>query len=103
MSLTRPIPKAAMPVVEVLRRDVPRPINLPMPHFHQTTEFYLRWGGHCPMGLHLKSTDATPAKRKQFAAGCCPAKSVESFGEWWDLQDNAQAAMDAVWPRKDAP
>ena len=33
MPLTSPIPKAAMPVVKIIRRDVPRPKTLPVAMF----------------------------------------------------------------------
>ena len=90
------IPAEAMPVVEVLRRDVPRPETLP--EFRNTR---LRWGrtsrrfGKCAMGLHPKAWHDTPMTEDTFPA---PESAVVAFYGWWDSQTDPQAAVDAVWP-----
>jgi len=70
MALTRPIPRAAQKVVEILRRDVERPDKLP----------HLFWG--CTLGWPNDSTDL----------------SVESFGDWFDEQRDPIATVNAIWP-----
>jgi hypothetical protein len=84
-----------MPVVRVLRRDVKRPNKLPIGEaFH--------WFGYkCPMGLHPKSTYPAPLVSEFFAGGECSTRAVVAFAGWWDSQTDAQAAVDAVWPRKE--
>lgn len=93
----KPIPIEAMPVVEVLRRDVERPGYLPMTTRGVTG---LRWiGGCCPMGLHPKSTEKAPGEGCTFAGGICHPFAVTYFHGWWDyiITDDAPAAMDAIW------
>jgi len=86
----KPIPIEAMPVVEVLRRDVPRP-ELPT-----ILWFCIR----CPMGLHPKSTRGQPMCSRQFAGGECSDEAVEAFYLWWDilaLEEAEATAMDLIW------
>ena len=93
MTLTRPIPKAARPVVRVLRRDVPKPTRM-IGWWIKTKE---RSG--CPMGLHPKSLQQTPSFQSEFAGGLCSEKSVMAFAYWWDEQQDYKAAVNAVWPQ----
>ena len=91
--LTRPIPDAALPVVEILRRDVQRPAILP---FGAPLRFYrfLISGDHgwsCPMGLHPESRGRDEPCAIPFG------EAGEAFSEWWDEQEDAQAATDAAW------
>ncbi len=104
MPLTKPIPKGAMPVVEILRCDVPRPKELPTTIReakqlrwlvkHHSTGFL----GCCPMGLHPQSTMRVPTMRLQFRVLGATKRAIRSFFCWWDTQTDAQAATDAVWP-----
>ena len=101
MSLTRPIPEAARPVVKILRRDVQRPRELPIVCRNMT---HLRWPHRamsCPMGLHPKSSCSSPELTEDFAYHRTPQEGVEEFANWWDAQTDPQAAMDAVWPREE--
>jgi len=95
----KPIPIEAMPVVEVLRRDVPRPKELPV-LIEIGTGKALRWGVCiCPMGLHKKSSSYTPTCPLDFTGDECLNEAICAFYEWWDsltLAD-APAAMDAIW------
>ena len=95
MSLTREIPKAAMPIVEVLRRDVPKPDELPTYAVGN-----LRWNElscTCPMGLHPQATSPIPIDEMQFPP--YPHGDImRQFAGWWDNQNDAQAAVNAVWP-----
>lgn len=96
MPLKNPIPKAAMPVVRALRRDVPRPEHLP---FKYQPSCALRWPRFiCPMGLHPKATDRVPMTKDDFPI--CSEKAIVAFYCWWDAQTDAKAATDAVWPKK---
>lgn len=93
----RAIPKAALPVVEIIRRDVPRPEELPTLGFENVV---LRWRNKktkCPMGLPDASTAVAPAVGTSFAGGVCTDTAVKAFGVWWDQQTDPQAAVDAVW------
>ena len=97
------IPRAAMPVIEILRRDVPRPERLPV-----LSGGVLRWqfisqvtGSRfrCPMGLHPDALDPEPDN--QFGFPACPSWiAITAFWEWWDNQSDARAAVDAIWPIK---
>ena len=94
--MIRPIPKAAMPVVEIIRRDVPRPEELPIGN---TIDAGLRWedAGKCPMGLHPKSRSFAPWYHEDFADGICSDDAVQQFAGYWDKLTDPQAAVDAVW------
>ena len=97
----KPIPIEAMPVVEVLRRDVPRPDESPIEYMY--ADGALRWmiDGHgcCPMGLHPKSRKHTPGSYFNFADGSCTQVAVKSFWRWWDSLgiEDALEGMDAIW------
>lgn len=106
MSLTRPIPKLAMKVVEEIRAMVPKPKDLPV-----LCEFLSVGNWHalrflfddgnircCPMGLHPKSKCANPFLSENFADGSFPSHEIVSYYAWWDNQTDAQAAVDAQWP-----
>lgn len=99
----RPIPKAAMPVVEVLRRDVPKPVDLPRETTPAAGTMVLRWGNNisqmCPMGLHPGSNHPRPDYSMDFADGACSERAVYSFWRWWDSLKAADAreAVDAIW------
>lgn len=102
-----PIPEAALPVVEILRRDVPRPETLPGTLSMKPSGWCrppLRFinlpGCPCPMGLHPDSITPCPGTEDAFAGGKCFYRSIYEFFHWWDDlgPDDAQAAVDAVWP-----
>ena len=89
------IPAAAMPVVRILRRDVPRPKRLPTMRIDEV----LRFKSHCcPMGLHPRATNEEPCFKNHFP--CRSDHAIQEFGFWWDAQTDAKAATDAVWPAK---
>ena len=92
-----PIPRAAMPVVRVLRRDVKRPKDLPV-----ARQSALRWGACCPMGLHKGSFVVCPVDSYNFAGGAADQDSVDAFFRWWDSlpASDARAAVDAVWGKR---
>lgn len=93
MSLTRPIPERCSGIVEAIRDVVPRPVTLPVEGIS------LRWfrddEEFCPMGLHPKSKCSLPHGSKDFPG--FGDEAVVRFGEWWDAQKDAVAAVDAVW------
>ena len=92
--LTRPIPATAMPVVNLIRKDVPRPDELPKFMGYS----FLHWPGRkCLLGLHPESIIGEPENSSQFAGGKCSDEQVEASWKWWDDQTDAQAAVDAVW------
>ena len=103
----KPIPLDAMPVVEIIRREVPRPAELPT-RLKET----LRWKKNdeyfCPMGLCPKATRPTPSGPFSFGydESRCPVGDnrflyTNAFMGWWDrlrLEDAAEA-VDAIWPK----
>jgi hypothetical protein len=109
-----PIPAEAMPVVEVLRRDVQKPLKLP--RFFRG-ERSLRWQKrrwyeiilreeptyYCPMGLHPDAHYPRPVDARTFTLTVTDAQ-VKAFFRWWDNLDEKDAAeaVDAIWPRKAA-
>ena len=103
--LTRPIPAEAMPVVEILRRDVPRPTTLPVPCGVRGRLAWIKkrdW--HCcAMGLPRNATSLFPGTANSFGyenEGITDA-NVEAFADWFDEQVDAQALLDAIWPTED--
>ena len=105
------IPKGAMPVVEILRRDVPRPMARVVEDIRGVPRFEC---GKCPMGLHPDAMVHTPAVPESFRPGSklgflqhVPASSDDPspgyvFWTWWDglsLTD-ARAAVDLIWPQE---
>ena len=100
MPLTSPIPKAARPVVKIIRQDVPRPKTLPVPMFPGRRDYQsLRWAnGKCPMGMHRLAKSNTPLAPGSFPG--CSEEEIFAFADWWDRQSSAEEAVDAVWGRK---
>jgi hypothetical protein len=101
MPLTREIPEAAMPVLEVLRNDVPRPKTLPSAKYESMrwTEDD-RWGSACelcPMGMHPNAISPIPHNCSDFPDAT--SEAIEAFYNWFDEQKDAQAAVDAIWPQ----
>ena len=97
----QPIPKAAMPVVRIIRRDVPRPKMLPTDRWGTILRFPIKKFGYwCdPMGLHPKATNSWPAGAKEFPAS---NRAIRAFYMWWDYIPAAlaQQAVDAVWGKR---
>lgn len=93
------IPELAHRVIEILRRDVPRPVDLPQvenPGFVLCP--MLRWGGdRCAMGLHPKATARIPVSPEHLPGLGLFKTEITAFWEWWDEQADPQAAVDAVW------
>ena len=95
MPLTRPIPPEAMPVVERIRREVPRPERLPWPDDDNDglLRFYgqPRWplAGCTPSGLLPEATSPAPCE-------------IGPLDFWWDEQTDPVAATDALWPTEGA-
>lgn len=101
MSLTKPIPDDAMPVVKILRRDVPKPTTLPTSMWQGSIES-LRWEEgtrqpSCPMGLHKDATRPCPICSLDFPAS---NTAIRAFYRWFDSQTDAQATVDAIWPKE---
>jgi len=99
----KPIPVEAMPVVEVIRRDVERPGELPVP---RDPEGLLRWDGEedgscrCPMGLHPKARNDQPISSWGFIGKMgWEQGAILKFAYWWDRLEEGEAkeAVTAVW------
>ncbi len=111
MPLTRPIPDAAIPVVEILRRDVKRPegdvkhIGICLGY---KTERLPGWkhspsfsGYACPLGLHPKAGGYLPLSQefaRSYNDGKLRQQEVGDFIAWWHEQRDGEAATDAIWP-----
>lgn len=101
-----PIPRAAMPVVRILRREVERPKELPRA-FPLTGR--IGWANlasatvrRCPMGLRHKSILPTPGDALDAGLPFHMDAAVEAFWTWWDSlkAEHAGQAVDAIWPEK---
>ena len=93
--MTKPIPPSAKKIVKIIRKDIPRPEELPKPEGIMYPGF--RWeNGCCPMGLHPDSDSPAPTRWLSYAPKI-PYFAINEFGIWWDTQGDAEAAMNAVW------
>lgn len=98
------IPDEAMPVVEILRRDVERPTGkIIQIRAHPRLEC-----GACLMALHptALALTKTPTRRESFASGPMHDLDVDNFyhfASWWDHLTIPQAyeALDLIWPPKE--
>ena len=108
------IPLEAMPIVEKIRKEVPRPPVLPkfwpgtveklrfLPDFAPSA----RVGGLCcPMGLLPEALNSTPVRAFQIGLPYASVysaddKAVQAFYQWWDKQKDAEAAVNTVWGEK---
>jgi hypothetical protein len=101
-----PIPVEAMRVVEMLRRDVPRPKCPPeMDDGDGCVALRcLRWQikgrWYCPIGLHPKAGFRSPIANEHWPVAYLSHEEYLDFIHWWDALDEADAqdAMDAIWP-----
>ncbi len=99
------LPRAVLPVVRVLRRDVARPPK------SRLEDEVARWPASvacnrfnddcCPMGLHPAARDRVPVDTIDLPIFCLSDKAIESFYKWWDSLTlaEARAAVDLIWPR----
>lgn len=96
----KPIPRAAMPVVRVLRRDVKRPTRMPIAGPGDAPRWWDSGIEYCPMGLHLEASLPLPFDAATFPLAS--DRAVSAFGQWWDHLRRADipAAMDAIWGPK---
>lgn len=109
MPLTRPIPPEAMPVVLAIRKEVPRPKELPTVRFplaalgsdRTALRWDWKWGEACPLGLHNKSGERVPTSTVSapWLSGVAVDGEIFAFIKWWDAQADPAAAVDAVWGR----
>lgn len=96
------IPKSAMPVVEILRRDVKRPSDFALVHNNNyRVRIRVKCSTRCPMGMHPKSEHGEPSIGELFAGGVLPDRHVLAFATWWDGLTIAEAsqAIDLIWPK----
>jgi hypothetical protein len=96
MPLTRPIPPEALPIAEILRRDVARPD--PDKAFIAEDGF-IRWGLYCPMGMHPCAQSCAPIGVVGFSLASDNA-SVKAFASWFDEQTDTHAAVEAIWGKE---
>lgn len=95
------IPPDAMPVVLVLRKEVPKPDLTTLGN--NTTGKICTLHRKCPMGLHPKSRFSFPITGKDFAGGqVCSGTNVLRFRVFWDALTlpEAKQAVDLIWPKE---
>ena len=96
-------PKEAQLVLDVIRKDVLKPEELPTSQIEDGN--FLRFtkpdgDRACPMGLHPKARSTNPMGAWSFPM-LKPFEQnyiINAFAQWWDKQTDAQAAVDFVWP-----
>ena len=103
--MTYTFPPEAMPVVEYIRKHVPRPKELPR---HDVADKNggvigcLRFKfGSCPLGLCPGATELAPVNSGQAGMmidGVISLQQIRSFYETWDSFTDPVAAMNALWP-----
>lgn len=121
--LNRRIPEAALSIVEIIKRDVPRPVDLPVlvMYSSQVSRYSYRDTWHLAfvpadgdigcardiLGLHPLSAHKTPTRSTQFAGGELgnndgADRAVREFGYWWSAlrASQASAAMDEIYARE---
>lgn len=110
MSLTRPIPETAYRVLDIIRKEVPKPSDLPRLKLEveydtddrvTSWRYLLRWdSAFCPMGFHVKACSAAPSCAVGFLrddSWRVTDEQVSAFLTWFDEQHDAQGAVDAIW------
>ncbi len=102
------IPDLAMPVVEALRKDVPKP-DYKLFYAGRIKKIHKQIGDMgelecCPMGLHKNSETALPSCASQFNVKGVSDESVRWFSVWWDTitwpnaPERTRIAVNTVWP-----
>lgn len=102
--MTTRIPKTAWPVVEEIRKHVPKPAELPTPEENLSTG--LTWECEsefgpvrkCPLGLLPYALAVQPNHELDFDSYCpFDLSQAEVFWLWWDVQFDAEEAVAEVW------
>lgn len=89
------VPRLAVPVVLVIRREAPAPPKRLRRYFNG---MFLRFrGGRDPMGLCSLAKSPVPMRAKQFPYPGITTRSVRSFFLWWDGLRDSKEAVEAVW------
>ena len=102
-------PPEAQPVLDIIRRDVKRPRQLPQ-YYETYFSTVLRWetpdGAHCcPMGLHPKAETESPILPSEFCGwrDLGLRRAVGFFYNWFDriepTKANARAVQNFIWPK----
>ena len=105
----KPIPRAAIPVMRLIRSTVRKPQKLPVLsglEGEKSLRFFFPWSNdeYCPMGLLPSAADGTPTEVLETWNGKHPPASrtaIKLFWRWWDSLTDARSAVDAVWGRED--
>ena len=105
-----PIPESAMPVVLILRAEVPRPSPesvIPMTEKDDRIRFGTPTSErHCPMGLHKSALRTCPMFPDTFLgikrAAELSGSNTKCFALWWDSipYERASEAIALVWPEE---
>ncbi len=106
------IPKIAWPVVEEIRRLVPKPDELPTPESpgKGAPKPCLGWGWsdgpnicfYCPLGLLPYALGDRPTMDCQYQFDARPfyLTEAEVFWRWWDDQRDPEKAVAEVWEKE---
>lgn len=81
-------------ILEILRRDVPRPTVLPK--WDETRDAVCWDEGRCAMGLHPLAKNKAPLFGEGFG-NLATDDEVREFGMWFDSFVDPVAAVEAVW------
>lgn len=102
-----PIPEAAIPMRDFIRKMVPKPEELPESKKTEYGVRALRWQSKrwyglacCPMGLLSSAKNPSPADNTQFTGideDWLTELCVIDFGHWWDSHTDPKEAVEAVW------
>lgn len=56
-----------------------------------------QYTGRCPLGMLKFATTDSPSRLKHIPVFPFSQRALTAFAKWWDSQNNAEAAIKAVW------
>lgn len=95
-----PIPPSARRIIEAIRKEVPRPKELPQSS--DRDDSCLRWGEACILGLLPGAEHPTPWFEGHLPGRKFLRSEISDLITWWDSlgESDAKRACDAIWPKK---
>ena len=113
MPLTETIPDDALPILEEIRKEVPRPTKKArLIRSRDKSILMIRWPNSSFKGIakdlhNNRVYECCPAGMLPLAPGPSPYGigyldyfSFRSFTGWFDEQDDIEAVVDAIWPKQ---
>jgi len=107
------LPEAILPIVDMLRREVPAPngaLSVSRDPFEPCPRWDTRAGRCCPLGLHKNAmtqcpyapNDFLPARPEVGLSGAETLKDedITAFADYWDCLplDKAEKVAREIWP-----